>query len=36
LIFLQEVANHTHLAAVWWSLVGGTVDQWTAHLRACV
>jgi len=40
LIFLQKVADHTHPAAVWCSLeqslIDGTVDQWPAHLRACV
>ena len=36
MIFLQEVADHAHPAAVWCSLVDGTVDQWPAHLRACV
>jgi len=38
--FLQEVADHAHRAAVWCSveqsLIDGTVDQWPAHLRACV
>jgi len=38
LIFLQEVADHAHPAAVWCSveqlLIDGTVDQWPAHLRA--
>ena len=40
LIFLQEMADHAHLAAVWCSveqsLIDGTVDQWPAQLRACV
>ena len=40
LIFLQEVADHAHRAAVWCSveqsLIDCTVDLWPAHLRACV
>ena len=40
LIFLQEVADHARHAAVWCSveqsLIDGTVDQWPAHLSACV
>jgi len=40
LIFLQEVADHAHPAAVLCSvkqsLIDGTVDQWPAHLPACV
>ena len=40
LIFLQEVSDHAHPAAVWCnmeeSLINGTVDQWPAHLQACV
>ena len=40
MIFLREVADHAHPAAVWCSveqsLTDGRVDQWPAHLRACV
>ena len=31
LIFLQEVANHTHPAAVWCNLLDGTVDSATRN-----
>ena len=39
-LLTQEVADHAHPAVVWCSveqsLIGGTVDQWPAHLRVCV
>jgi len=39
-LILQEVADHAYPAAVWFSLeqslIDGTVDQWPAHLQACV
>jgi len=37
---IQEVADHAHpatvLCSVEQSLTDGRVDQWPAHLRACV
>ena len=37
---LTGSADHAHPTAVWCSLeqslIDGTVDQWPAHLRACV